>query len=173
MRYSEMPRDTSCDSLKPLRINESVLDSDEESEVGSSGCGGGRSGMPMPMCARGTSPPSSVYRKVLQETQEDHSDGIKALTKAACSYGTLPRMHNQKGMTLPIAARTPKDIDGGPPILDLLRVSPEDLATQITRLDFPVFKAITPDELTCCGWTKKDKLKLAPNVVQLTRRFNH
>jgi len=174
MRYSEMSRDISCDSLKPLRINESALDSDEESELGSSGCGGGRTGMPMPMCARGTSPPSSVYRKVVQyETQDDYSDGIKALTKAACSYGTLPRMHNHKSMTLPAASRGHKDDDGGPPILDILRVSPEDLATQITRLDFPVFKAIEPDELTCCGWTKKDKVKQAPNVVQLTRRFNH
>lgn len=188
MRYSEMPRDISCDSLKPLRINETVWDSDEESEVGSSsGCGGGKSGMPMPMCARGTSPPSSVYRKVVQETQEDHSDGIKALTKAACSYGlnynkaltkaaikygTLPRSHGHKSMTLPAAGRGIND-DGGSLIHDMLRVSPEDLATQITLLDFPSFKAIKPDELTCCGWTKKNKVKLAPNVVELTRRFNH
>ncbi|XP_068221225.1 ras-specific guanine nucleotide-releasing factor RalGPS1-like isoform X1 [Palaemon carinicauda] len=167
MRYSEMPRDISCDSLAALRINESVMDSDEEEER-SSGCGGGR-GMAMPMCARGTSPPSSVYRKVVQETDYDTQDGMKALTKAAYSYGTLPRIHSHKSASLPARG---KDADT-PPVLDLLRVVPEDLATQITRMDFPVFKAITPEELTSCGWTKKDKLKSAPNIVEFTRRFNH
>lgn len=167
MRYSEMPRDISCDSLAALRINESVMDSDDEEER-SSGCGGGR-GMAMPMCARGTSPPSSVYRKVVQETDYDTHDGMKALTKAAYSYGTLPRIHSHKSASLPARG---KDADT-PPVLDLLRVVPEDLATQITRMDFPVFKAITPEELTSCGWTKKDKLKSAPNIVEFTRRFNH
>ncbi|ROT68005.1 Ras-specific guanine nucleotide-releasing factor RalGPS1 [Penaeus vannamei] len=166
MRYSEMPRDISCDSLAALRINESVMDSDDEDER-SSGCGGGR-GMAMPMCARGTSPPSSVYRKVVQQEYDTH-DGMKALTKAAYSYGTLPRIHSHKSASLPARG---KDADM-PPVLDLLRVAPEDLATQITRMDFPVFKSITPEELTSCGWTKKDKLKLAPNIVEFTRRFNH
>ncbi|XP_071537509.1 ras-specific guanine nucleotide-releasing factor RalGPS1-like isoform X4 [Panulirus ornatus] len=167
MRYSEMPRDISCDSLAALRINESVMDSDDEEEH-SSGCGGGR-GMAMPMCARGTSPPSSVYRKVIQESNYDTSDGMKALTKAAYSYGTLPRIHSHKSASLPARG---KDAEN-PPVLDLLRVAPEDLATQITRMDFPVFKSITPEELTSCGWTKKDKIKSAPNVVEFTRRFNH
>ncbi|MPC40010.1 Ras-specific guanine nucleotide-releasing factor RalGPS1 [Portunus trituberculatus] len=167
MRYSEMPRDISCDSLAALRINESGMDSDDDEER-SSGCGGGRS-MAMPMCARGTSPPSSVYRKVVQESYYDTSDSMKALTKTAYSYGTLPRIHSHKSASLPARG---KDTES-PPVLDVLRVLPEDLATQITRMDFPVFKSITPEELTSCGWTKKDKLKSAPNVVEFTRRFNH
>ncbi|KAK4301105.1 hypothetical protein Pmani_026731 [Petrolisthes manimaculis] len=161
-----MPRDISCDSLAALRINESVMESDDEGEQ-NSGCGGGRGGVGLPMCARGTSPPSSVYRKV---AQDDTADGnMKAITKAAYSYGTLPRIHSHKSASLPARGR---DADT-PPVLDLLRVLPEDLATQITLMDFPVFKAISPEELTSCGWTKKDKLKLAPNVVEFTRRFNH
>ena len=28
-------------------------------------------------------------------------------------------------------------------------------------------------ELSGCGWTKKHKLDLAPNVVAFTKRFNH
>lgn len=66
-------------------ILQSVMDSDDDEER-SSGCGGGRN-MAMPMCARGTSPPSSVYRKVVQESYYDTSDSMKALTKAAYSYG--------------------------------------------------------------------------------------
>ena len=51
--------------------------------------------------------------------------------------------------------------------------SPEDLATQITLLDHPVFCNIMPDELTSCSWTKKNKETVAPNVVAFIRRFNY
>ena len=112
------------------------MDSDEDEDL-SSGCGGGRAiGMGMPMCARGSSPPSSVYRKVVPEPHLDTGDGLKALTKAAYSYGTLPRMHSHKSSSLPARSKD-REV---PPVLDVLRVSPEDLATQITRMDFPIFK---------------------------------
>ncbi|XP_075865161.1 ras-specific guanine nucleotide-releasing factor RalGPS1 isoform X4 [Microcebus murinus] len=39
-------------------------------------------------------------------------------------------------------------------------------------MDIPVFKAIQPEELASCGWSKKEKHSLAPNVVAFTRRFN-
>ena len=67
------------------------MGSDEEEEVNTSGCGGGKGmgGMGMPMCARGSSPPSSVYRKVIPEPPFDSPDGLKALTKAAYSYGLV------------------------------------------------------------------------------------
>ncbi|CAL4101482.1 unnamed protein product [Meganyctiphanes norvegica] len=82
-------------------------------------------------------------------------------------------MHCSISNTLQCVALGTMDIEVRPPILDLLKETPEDLATEITHLDFPIFKAITPDELICCGWTKKDKAKLAPNVVKLTQRFNN
>nr|CAB3265420.1 ras-specific guanine nucleotide-releasing factor RalGPS1 [Phallusia mammillata] len=58
-------------------------------------------------------------------------------------------------------------------VFDVLRVSPEEFARQLTILDFPIFCAIRPEELSSCGWTKKAKWKISPNVCAMTQRFNH
>lgn len=58
-------------------------------------------------------------------------------------------------------------------VFDILRIPAEDFAAQLTILDWPVFFSIQPDELTSCGWNKKNKLSVAPNVVAFSRRFNH
>lgn len=58
-------------------------------------------------------------------------------------------------------------------VFDMLKVDPEDFAKQITLMDIPVFKAIMPEELSCCGWNQKSKLELSPYVVAMTKRFNH
>ncbi|XP_067339305.1 ras-specific guanine nucleotide-releasing factor RalGPS1-like isoform X3 [Channa argus] len=57
-------------------------------------------------------------------------------------------------------------------VFDVLKVTPEEFASQITLMDAPVFKAIQPEELASCGWHRKEKHSLAPNVVAFTRRFN-
>ncbi|XP_063747645.1 ras-specific guanine nucleotide-releasing factor RalGPS2 isoform X3 [Eleginops maclovinus] len=57
-------------------------------------------------------------------------------------------------------------------VFDVLKVTPEEYAGQITLMDAPVFKAIQPEELSSCGWNKKEKHISAPNVVAFTRRFN-
>ncbi|XP_077986375.1 ras-specific guanine nucleotide-releasing factor RalGPS1-like isoform X6 [Glandiceps talaboti] len=58
-------------------------------------------------------------------------------------------------------------------VFDMLRVTPDEFASQITLLDMPVFRAIPPEELTSCSWSSREKHKLAPNIVAFTRRFNH
>ncbi|XP_006635138.2 ras-specific guanine nucleotide-releasing factor RalGPS2 isoform X3 [Lepisosteus oculatus] len=57
-------------------------------------------------------------------------------------------------------------------VFDVLKVTPEEYAGQITLMDAPVFKAIQPEELSSCGWNKKEKYSSAPNAVAFTRRFN-
>ncbi|KAG1680033.1 Ras-specific guanine nucleotide-releasing factor RalGPS1 [Nymphon striatum] len=104
MKYAEMHKDISCDSLQALRIS---------------------------------------------EDNGDSLDGRWA------SY-TLPRAN--------------KSYDAV--VFDVLKVSPEEFASQITLLDIAVFKAIHPEELASCAWNSKDKLTFAPNVVNFTRRFN-
>ncbi|XP_028174196.1 ras-specific guanine nucleotide-releasing factor RalGPS2-like [Ostrinia furnacalis] len=57
-------------------------------------------------------------------------------------------------------------------VCSALRLTPEDIANQLTLLDLASFKAIRPEELTTCGWNKLNKLTVAPNVVAFTKRFN-
>ena len=97
-----------------------------------------------------------------------------ALTPTTTSTSTLSQQQsisNCKSHSLPSNSSINHDYDSV--IISALRVTPEELAGQITLLDFIPFSLIQPDELTSCAWTKKDKHIVAPNIVNFTKRFNH
>uniref|UniRef100_A0A4W3H1R9 Ral GEF with PH domain and SH3 binding motif 2 n=1 Tax=Callorhinchus milii TaxID=7868 RepID=A0A4W3H1R9_CALMI len=54
-------------------------------------------------------------------------------------------------------------------VFDVLKVTPEEFAVSTVWWMCPVHAM----ELSSCGWNKKEKHSLAPNVVAFTRRFNH
>lgn len=78
-----------------------------------------------------------------------------------------------KSHSLPGHASTKSSTSFDATILSALRIPADELANQLTLLDFSVFAAIQPDELTSCAWTKKDKHTITPNIVAFTKRFNH
>ncbi|KAM7369480.1 hypothetical protein PAMP_013747 [Pampus punctatissimus] len=104
-----------------------------------------------------TSPPVSMYRR------NGLSDGtsINSVTSEASSSSD-----SLDGPCVDYA----KSYDAV--VFDVLKVTAEEFASQITLMDAPVFKAIQPEELASCGWNGKEKHSLAPNVVAFTRRFN-
>ncbi|XP_037926519.1 ras-specific guanine nucleotide-releasing factor RalGPS2 isoform X2 [Hermetia illucens] len=100
------------------------------------------------------------------------SDEVSIANAMNTSSGYNGNGSLQAGKTQSLPPNTSmKDYDSV--ILNALRVPAEDLARQITLLDLPIFAAILPDELTSCGWTKKNKLETAPNIVAFTKRFNN
>uniref|UniRef100_A0A336MFM3 CSON000770 protein n=1 Tax=Culicoides sonorensis TaxID=179676 RepID=A0A336MFM3_CULSO len=56
---------------------------------------------------------------------------------------------------------------------NVLGLSVDDLASQMTLLDMQVFASIQTEEFQSCSWTKKDKCITSPNIVAMTRRFNN
>lgn len=79
----------------------------------------------------------------------------------------------QQTMAATKSASLPGHATQTPILLDPLAVPAEDLASQLTLLDLPVFRDIAPEELQSCSWNKKNKREIAPNIVAFTRRFNH
>ena len=110
-------------------------------------------------------PSHSAYRNIGNERGPRHH--IKG---APGSSKTMPSHGNDKRSSLAKEASPVM-----PPTEELVSTSfsPEDLAAQLTLMDQLVFRAIEPEELTSCSWNKKNKLDVAPNIVNLTRRFNH
>ncbi|XP_071057486.1 ras-specific guanine nucleotide-releasing factor RalGPS2-like isoform X2 [Onthophagus taurus] len=154
LRYSGIPKDTSGDSLatdKEISIspcNPLDIDSTDLCTTVTNGC---------------LKPPTNGTRKI-----STHSvSGGPGPPYSYYSYSNVP-VHI-KTQSLP--NQFSKNYSCA--VYDPMQISPEDFANQLTLLDLPIFLAIQPDELTSCGWNKKNKMTIAPNVVAFTRRFNH
>ncbi|XP_076873322.1 ras-specific guanine nucleotide-releasing factor RalGPS2 isoform X2 [Brachyhypopomus gauderio] len=90
---------------------------------------------------------------------------VSALTATVSERSSSSESLSEKG-----SAELKKSFDAV--VFDVLKVTPEEYAGQITLMDAPVFRAIQPEELASCGWNKKEKHSSAPNAVAFTRRFN-
>lgn len=175
MRYSEIPRDLSSDSLRCRESSEenlyyeNVRDESPQSDISTN------SGPGLPLISTLESNRAIKNQTSKCQCHKKHSiasvgpiesiiDRSRATTYRRCHTPT------NKSHSLPPNASI-ANIDSI--IISCLRVSPEELGNQITLLDFPVFAAIDPDELASCAWNKKNKAELSPNVVAFTKRFNH
>ncbi|KAK1795851.1 hypothetical protein P4O66_008963, partial [Electrophorus voltai] len=125
----------------------------------------------------------------------DVPNGQPSLTATASERSSSSESLSEKG-----SSELKKSFDAV--VFDVLKVTPEEYAGQITLMDAPVFRAIHPEggvvlsivlwsvlpavmtlplrslilllsqELASCGWNKKEKHSSAPNAVAFTRRFN-
>ena len=54
----------------------------------------------------------------------------------------------------------------------LIELHPEEVARQLTLLEFDLYRAIRPWECLGLAWSKKDKETKAPNILKMIQRFN-
>jgi hypothetical protein len=56
--------------------------------------------------------------------------------------------------------------------MTLMDIHPEELARQLTLIEYELYKKIKPWECLNQSWAKKDKETRAPNILAMIQRFN-
>ncbi|CAH2985416.1 unnamed protein product [Chilo suppressalis] len=156
--YKTMPRDILSDSLAVLRI---VEHEDEEN---------------WPLEDKSSC--KQINKKMDNAPINNQTNYPKDDCACYYNYGLgdgsgnrqIDPIYQYKTSSLPAASSINQSWDDI--VCSALRLSPEDIANQLTLLDLESFKAIKAEELTTCGWNKLNKLTVAPNVVAFTKRFN-
>ncbi|ODN05272.1 Ras-specific guanine nucleotide-releasing factor RalGPS1 [Orchesella cincta] len=115
---------------------------------------------------------SSRYCEIPRESTHNYS---KTLRKMSCfdtrhSNRERPRLSKNIFSTNSLPRSGRHTISH---VFEVTRIPPEEIAAQFTLIDHELFVKIDLEELICCGWIKKEKNVVAPNVVAYTRRFNH
>ncbi|XP_058455436.1 ras-specific guanine nucleotide-releasing factor RalGPS2 [Malaya genurostris] len=173
MRYSEIPRELSSDSLRLRDYSEDNINYRNERDESPQSDVSTHSGPGLPLI-NALENGRSTKEQIKCQCHKKHS---------VVSVGPIDSIVDRSRATTYRRCTTPIKSQSLPPnttianidsiIISCLRVAPEELANQLTLLDFPVFAAIQPDELSSCSWNKKNKVELSPNVVAFTKRFNH
>jgi len=218
MKYSEIPRDLSSDSMAAFRLAQGSPDRDKwKREIRESTMDRTSPESSSPV----DSPPPRLFqstgrrstsafrshclgRKESPEPESGsnydifvsssrtnldkdiHRSRYGASPNSHTLHHSLPRSVACKSSSLPASARTglssmlcvdtsalERSNCSSPVVQSIVHVSAENVAGQLTLLVVPIFAKIQPEELTSCGWSKSNKLEIAPNVVAMTRHFNH
>ncbi|XP_066152432.1 ras-specific guanine nucleotide-releasing factor RalGPS2 isoform X2 [Euwallacea fornicatus] len=170
LRYSEIPREISGDSLAHLKVSENPDDVNDIIR---------RTDCPINPLSAGN---NSLNECASKTSDIRHRKSSIPVTSSGPGSGCYYNYGNcltsipahAKTQSLPNrACHNTCHQNYSCAVFDILRIPPEDFAAQLTILDWPIFSSIQPEELTSCGWNKKHKHTVAPNVVAFSRRFNH
>ncbi|KAJ3443945.1 ras guanine nucleotide exchange factor i-related [Anaeramoeba flamelloides] len=117
--------------------------------------------------------------KVLTELQDfiDNSLNSEKFNKIGSTLSLIIKrkmeQKNKKGhifYDLPPEPKLPKTIFS--PKLNLFDVDPEEIARQITLIEYNIYEKIKPSELLKLAWSSPKLRHRSPNVIQMIHRFN-
>ena len=112
-----------------------------------------------------------LLRSFLKEAMESQTDVASLLLLKLEEFSSereafkLPLKQPSSDLSLSTASLLPN--------LLFLHTSSKELASQLTLLDFGIFKKIRHSELFGANWEKPSSSHLSPNVRKLTARMNH
>ncbi|KAJ6249910.1 ras guanine nucleotide exchange factor i-related [Anaeramoeba flamelloides] len=117
--------------------------------------------------------------KVLTELQDfiDNSLNSEKFNKIGSTLSLIIKrkmeQKNKKGHIFydpPPEPKLPKTIFS--PKLNLFDVDPEEIARQITLIEYNIYEKIKPSELLKLAWSSPKLRHRSPNVIQMIHRFN-